>query len=242
MARQHNHLAGHGLETPTTIGVGIRVNGRITGEEDLHVEGRVEGAVVLSRTLHVGASGIVAADVEAQDVVVHGLIMGNVTANGCVTLHAGARVVGDISAPRFIVADGAAFRGRVAMGESSDARRSVASTAVAARPAARGAGSVRTSSSRPASSSAVLPRAAKAATERKAAENSQRQSAARDPASKQPDDDVTVVVRHPAVGEVEAGGRATVGDKSPQGAAPKKKKIAPVARIPKPGKRRVTRR
>ena len=97
----------------TTIGPTLHVRGRILGEEDLRVEGRVDGAIELSETLIVEESGIVVAEVQARDVVVRGIVVGNVTATDSVTLDAGAKLMGDIEAPRVILADGAAFKGSV---------------------------------------------------------------------------------------------------------------------------------
>ena len=47
----------------TVIGAGIQVNGRVSGEEDLHVEGRLEGSVALTETFYVAAAGTVVAGV-----------------------------------------------------------------------------------------------------------------------------------------------------------------------------------
>lgn len=99
----------------TIVGPAISIYGRIEGQEDLRVEGRIEGAVSLTETLYVEPSGLVFAEVEARDVVVSGIIIGNVSAQNSVTLNKGAKLVGNIQAPRLIIADGAAFRGDVVM-------------------------------------------------------------------------------------------------------------------------------
>lgn len=124
----------------TTIGRDIQVKGRIEGEEDLRVEGRVEGAIGLSETLFVAEEGVVLAEVEALDVVISGVLVGDVTAKNSVTLNPGAKLVGDIDAPRIIIADGAAFQGRVQMGGDMPPPprdRSRSSAAREARAAAR---------------------------------------------------------------------------------------------------------
>lgn len=99
----------------TIVGPAIAIRGRIDGEEDLRVEGRIEGSIALTETLYVEPSGVVIAEVEARDVVVSGVIIGDVTAANSVTLNKGAKLVGNIRTPRLIIADGASFRGDVAM-------------------------------------------------------------------------------------------------------------------------------
>lgn len=231
--RQHT-TAVASPEGLTVIGPRLHVNGRIDGEEDLRVEGRVEGSITLSETLHVAEGGIVAAKVTARDVVVSGVVVGNVTATNSVTLNPGAKLVGDISAPRLIIADGAAFRGNVAM--NGEAPAPLVRSAARARPRP-------VIASRPAAAPA---RAARPAPEpvKEAPAAPARKVAIATPAGH--DDEVTVVVRHAALGAGAASGSGASsgsGDSDGKVAARKKtKKSPPRARVPKPGKRRVGRR
>lgn len=216
----------------TIIGPQLHVNGRVEGEEDLRIEGRVEGSITLSETLHVADGGIVAAKVTARDVVVDGIVVGNVTATNSVTLNPGAKLVGDISAPRIIIADGAAFKGNVAMdGEAPAPALRAAGRArprptIAARPSAASAPKA---SARPAAKPAAAPKVAPRGAPAPA------RVAAVGPAAPQ-EDEVTVVVRHAAL----ATGAAESEAKRP--AKKKAKQAPPRARVPKPGKRRVGRR
>lgn len=108
----------------TVVGPAISIRGRIEGEEDLRVEGRVEGSISLTETLYVEPNGVVLAQIEARDVVVSGIVIGDVAAINSVTLNKNAKLVGNISAPRVIIADGASFRGDVVMeGEDLQAAR-----------------------------------------------------------------------------------------------------------------------
>ena len=199
-------------EERTVIGPGISVNGRVTGEEDLHVEGRLEGSVQLTETFYVSSEGTVVAEVKARDVVVSGVLVGNVTAEDSVTLNPGAKLVGDITAPRLIIADGAAFSGNVGMGGEAPPRRE--------RRAARRAAPSRVARAEPAA--APAPRVAEAA-----------------PAAAKDDDEVTIVVRHAAIAEAE---KKEASGSTRKAAKKKTKKAPPRARVPKPGKRRVGRR
>src|SRR5262245_24386967 len=117
----------------TVIGPDTRISGEIRGEEDLVVRGRVDGKVSLSETLTVDTGGIVQADVEVKALVVSGVLVGNIVASQSVRLTDKARVVGDVTAPRFVMEAGAAYRGGVEMGAGAEAR-SKSRSAGAERP------------------------------------------------------------------------------------------------------------
>jgi cytoskeletal protein CcmA (bactofilin family) len=96
------------------IGKSVVVCGEVKGNEDLIVDGRVEGTVNLSDCrLTIGASANVAADLSARDVLILGRVQGNVVATGRVELRAGCAVQGDIRALRLAIEDNAVFRGKV---------------------------------------------------------------------------------------------------------------------------------
>src|SRR5512136_1644032 len=105
------------LDGSTIIGESILINGNLNGDEDLTVRGRVEGTVTLTKTLTVEPTGIVKAEVQVKNCVIAGVVVGNVTASESVELTKEGRMVGDISAPRVIIVDGASFRGRGDMGD-----------------------------------------------------------------------------------------------------------------------------
>jgi cytoskeletal protein CcmA (bactofilin family) len=100
----------------SVIGEGTAVVGQVTGDEDLRVLGRLDGTIDLAGTLVVEASGIVKAETKVRAAVIHGVVVGTITAES-VELGPGARMVGDVIAPRVILAEGAAFRGRIDMGD-----------------------------------------------------------------------------------------------------------------------------
>lgn len=102
----------------TVIGPSILISGKLSGDEDLTVRGRVEGELNLSKTLIVETSGIVKANVSVRNAIVSGIVVGNITASESVELTREGRMVGDINSPRVIIVDGASFRGRVDMGNA----------------------------------------------------------------------------------------------------------------------------
>ena len=119
----------------TVIGPSILISGKLSGDEDLTVRGRVEGELALSRTLIVETSGIVKADVSVRNAVISGVVVGNITATESVELTREGRMVGDIRAPRVIIVDGASFRGRVDMGNAEPSARTHRPATSAPRPA-----------------------------------------------------------------------------------------------------------
>src|SRR5580658_6899343 len=105
--------------SPARIGKTIVIRGEIQGQEDLIVDGKLEGTVNLAENrLTIGPSANVAADVTAKDVLVLGRVQGNVVASGRVELRAGCNLEGDIRALRLAVEDNAVFRGKVDLTQS----------------------------------------------------------------------------------------------------------------------------
>ncbi len=101
--------------TPCVIGPQIAVRGTLVGEEDLIVEGRVEGGIALAGHLIVAEQGVVESDVEVVSIEVHGRVVGDIVASRSITIERSADVRGNVRAPRVIIRDGAAFHGRVEM-------------------------------------------------------------------------------------------------------------------------------
>jgi|SRR5512137_1224354 cytoskeletal protein CcmA (bactofilin family) len=99
----------------TVIGGTIVIDGEVSGDEDLVIEGTVKGKLALRQGLYVESSGVIEADVETARMEVSGQVTGNIAASEKVELKADCRVVGDIRAPRILIADGAVFRGNVDM-------------------------------------------------------------------------------------------------------------------------------
>jgi cytoskeletal protein CcmA (bactofilin family) len=97
------------------IGPGTTIRGNITGDEDLTVQGRVEGAVRLSKDLTIDAGAVVEAELDAANVALSGRVIGTVNAQDSLVVESGAVMVGDVTTPRLHIADGAHFKGRVTM-------------------------------------------------------------------------------------------------------------------------------
>ena len=101
---------------PATIGPSIAFKGDVSGDEDLMVQGRVEGKIKLTKhNVTVGPDGRVKADVHGRTVVIEGQVEGDVRGEEQIILRHTARVEGTIAAPRVTLEDGAMFRGGIEM-------------------------------------------------------------------------------------------------------------------------------
>ena len=70
----------------TIIGPSILINGKLSGDEDLTVRGRVEGELSLTKTLIVEPSGIVKVNVQVRNAIISGVVVGNISATESVEL------------------------------------------------------------------------------------------------------------------------------------------------------------
>jgi cytoskeletal protein CcmA (bactofilin family) len=111
------------------IGPQIRIQGELAGDEDLVVEGRVEGKISVSKSLRIGQNAQVNAEVKAHTVTVSGRIVGNVTAVEKVEILPSGFVEGNIRAPKIVIAEGAQFKGSVDMTPGSKAGADAAAAA-----------------------------------------------------------------------------------------------------------------
>ena len=93
----------------------VKLEGEIQGSENLQVEGRFKGTIKLAGDLYVGPTGVVDADIEADNVVVHGQINGNVLARKQLQIQASGKLVGDCTAQSIDIKEGALFEGRSKM-------------------------------------------------------------------------------------------------------------------------------
>ncbi len=130
------------VATPTTsdqatIGKSLVIKGEVTGSESLYIDGRVEGSINLSgNRVTVGRNGVVAANINAREIVVLGKVRGNLTASDRVDIRSDGSLTGDVVAARISIEDGAFFKGgidiRKAGGKQEEAKAASASASVEA--------------------------------------------------------------------------------------------------------------
>ena len=99
----------------TLVGPSARFVGEISGDEDVTVQGRLEGNIEVTRRVTVAPSGEIEGDVHARSVVVAGKVRGQIRADERAELLASAAVQGDVRAPKVVIAEGAQLQGSVAM-------------------------------------------------------------------------------------------------------------------------------
>ena len=112
------------------IGPSIVIKVEVTGEEDLLIQGKVEGNINLNgNQVSVGESGEVRADIQAKVIKVDGKVTGNITGLEKVVISKSGNVHGNIVAPRVTLEDGAIFKGSIDMDPAGSAFAKVPLTA-----------------------------------------------------------------------------------------------------------------
>jgi cytoskeletal protein CcmA (bactofilin family) len=102
----------------SVIGPTLVFKGELSADEDLIIEGRIEGTIAHhKKNLTVGKQGRVKADIHASSVIIEGQLVGDIHSEGVVSLAKGADVRGNIFCGRIVMEDGARFKGRIDMGE-----------------------------------------------------------------------------------------------------------------------------
>lgn len=105
----------------TLLGPEMKLTGTIKGKGALRIEGQVEGEIEYDGDLVVGEKAVVRASIKANSVTIAGMVEGDVVVNGRLELVSTGKLIGDMSAQTFVVAEGALFRGRSDMGEETEA-------------------------------------------------------------------------------------------------------------------------
>jgi cytoskeletal protein CcmA (bactofilin family) len=115
------------VRSGSSVAAGIRVRGEISGNEDLLVDGSVEGPIHLGNgQLIVSATGKVVGDVEATELVILGSVKGDVKSRERLEIKSGGTLVGDVLTARILVEDGAHFKGSIEIERKETARTSEA--------------------------------------------------------------------------------------------------------------------
>jgi cytoskeletal protein CcmA (bactofilin family) len=119
---------------PSVLGKTLSFKGELWADEDLVLQGRVEGTIHHTQSLTVGPDGVVIGDIRARGIVVEGTVEGDLHGSVSVLVTASAKVRGNIVAPRVGIMEGATFNGGVDMtgAQAVTAERGRASAARAA--------------------------------------------------------------------------------------------------------------
>jgi cytoskeletal protein CcmA (bactofilin family) len=128
--------------TTTVFGKSMKIIGEVTSDEELYLDGDLDGKLNLRNRLTVGPNSKVNANIKAQEIIVFGTIKGNVESESRVSLRTGASIVGDIKTAGIVIEDGAYFKGGIDIsknGESKSAPKAQAPAQGAAQAAAQSA-------------------------------------------------------------------------------------------------------
>ena len=107
----------------SVLGKTLVFKGELSAEEDLVLQGRVEGSIRHTQSVTVGADGVVIGDIHARNIVIEGTVEGDLHGSAVVNVSATANVRGNISAPRVGIVEGAQFNGSVDMSSAPAAAR-----------------------------------------------------------------------------------------------------------------------
>ena len=119
----------------SVLGPTLKFKGELTADEDLLIQGQVEGIIRHSSSLTIGEGGKVKADVTAEYIAVEGRVQGDLKGSKCVKIRETARIDGNIVSPKVSLVEGATFNGKIDM----DADPAAVASGKPARPQARDA-------------------------------------------------------------------------------------------------------
>jgi cytoskeletal protein CcmA (bactofilin family) len=105
-APQRQRVAG-------VIGPSMKIKGEISSEEELYIDGQVEGTLTLQQAVTVGANGKVLANIKARDLTILGSVRGNVELAGKLAIREKGSLVGDVRTVGISIDDGAYFKGGI---------------------------------------------------------------------------------------------------------------------------------
>ncbi len=104
------------LKEKAVVGPSIKIKGELTGEEDLMIQGRVEGRIELKKNnVTVGKNGNVQADIYGKIISIEGKVEGDLFGAEKIIVRKSGTVRGNLTAPRVNLADGAKFKGTIDM-------------------------------------------------------------------------------------------------------------------------------
>jgi cytoskeletal protein CcmA (bactofilin family) len=122
--------------TPTVFGRSMKIVGEVSSDEELYLDGDLDGKLYLRNRLTIGPNSKVNADIKAHEIVVFGTVKGNVDSETRVSLRKGASIVGDIKTAGIVIEDGAHFKGGIDISRNGEAHNGESKPAA---PKAQGA-------------------------------------------------------------------------------------------------------
>lgn len=112
-------MSNASAERTSVFGPTLRFKGELKAQEDIKVEGRIEGNIIHQQRVTVGQKGEVVATVSAASIDVEGRVQGDMHARKSIKINQSATVRGNVRAPSVSITEGANFNGSVTMEPSA---------------------------------------------------------------------------------------------------------------------------
>jgi cytoskeletal protein CcmA (bactofilin family) len=107
-------VSSSAVRTPSFLGPELKIRGQINGDEDLRIDGKVDGPISLGgHRLTVGPNSQMSGDIDSREIVVYGDVRGNLLAQDRIDIRRDGSVVGDLTAARITIEDGAHVKGAI---------------------------------------------------------------------------------------------------------------------------------
>ena len=133
---QHSDIVRQTISSPTRpmeashneqavqahLGKGSRVEGKLTFEGSVKIDGYVDGEILAQETVIVGDSAVINAQIHAETIIVKGKLTGDIIARKRVELSAPGRLMGNITTPSLVIHEGVVFEGHCSMGSGAEAK------------------------------------------------------------------------------------------------------------------------
>lgn len=109
------------VETPArsdfqaTLGQGSKVEGRLSFEGSVRIDGIVEGEINAQDTVYIGETAVVTAQIQAATIILLGQLKGDIKASRRVEMRAPARLIGNVNTPTLVIHEGVTFEGHCTM-------------------------------------------------------------------------------------------------------------------------------
>jgi cytoskeletal protein CcmA (bactofilin family) len=120
-ARAPEVKAAEAAPRASVLGPTLKFRGELSAQEDLIVQGSVEGSITHTQSLTIGTDGTMTGDIRARVIVIDGKVEGDLYATESVNIRATAKVKGNVFAPRVGISEGAFFQGQIEMQPSGAA-------------------------------------------------------------------------------------------------------------------------
>jgi len=104
----------------SVVGKTLLIKGEIYSDDEILIEGRIQGNISVKNRVVIGREGVVEADIEAREVVIKGKVTGNVKGSQRVEIVPAGTLHGNIQSPRVVIADSGFFEGNIEMHQRDD--------------------------------------------------------------------------------------------------------------------------